>query len=140
MEEPDGFVEHGEHDAHRGENGHGGAGDQQAQQQALYLVAGAHAAADAPPDHKQSQNGNGHHQHRQGGAADVLQGPVVIGGSLHLGADLAGDDIAADQVADIVDHQIDPVRRQRADLRGKSGYHHTGDDIAFESLPAAEND
>jgi hypothetical protein len=99
----------------------------------------ASLGADQPRRQEQPDHGHGQH-HRPGrqwlmycSAGSDRRRPAWSGRS-------AGDDVAADQVADVVDHQIDAVRRQGGQFRGQSGDHDVGDDVAFERLPAAEND
>ena len=69
--------------------------------------------------------------------ADRLDVNIAVRGGLHGLVDLSGYDIAAYQVADIVDDQIQPVRRQAADLFRQVGDHQGGDKPRFESQPEA---
>ena len=69
---------------------------------------------------------------------DRLEFQVVVRRGSHGLIDIGGYDIAADQVPDIVDNQIQAVGRQVADGVGQTGDNQMGDDAGFENGPGTE--
>jgi len=56
----------------------------------------------------------------------------VVGGGLQGRLGGLGSEAPAFDVADVVDHEIQPVRRQAADGFGQVLHHQVGDDLALE--------
>jgi hypothetical protein len=117
LEKQNGLEHHRQHDADRGENGDGRTGDQQEIDHCSTRLRARRVGRDgapcmATPGDGQAQN------HTQSAALPMLQVSVVFGGGQHGGVGRAGHDVAADQILEVVDHQIQPIRRQ---LRSSGG-------------------
>jgi hypothetical protein len=71
----------------------------------------------------------------QANMAGQLQVSVMLGGGQDGGIGRAGHDVAADQILDVVDHQIKPIRRQFAQFRRQAATTMFDDDARLKAPP-----